>query len=353
MLPFVCKLSSFVASFCLSLLFAPTVCQAQFQLASPPIADPADRRFNGSNEDWNSPALDTSQLRAVPPVVGYINEYPTYTVELLQVQWRFGDPIDLYVMRPKGVQRPPVILYLYGFPAGTDRFKDEEFQKVVTKDGFAAVGFVPALTGHRYHDRPMREWFISELPECLAKSAHDVQMVLNYLDSRGDLDMSRVGMFTQGSGASIAILASAVDGRIKVLDALDPWGDWPIWMAASPFIPENERSAYVRPEFLQKTASLEPVEWLSKIRAKRFRLQDALFETNTPKAAKEKLRAAVPANGSIVTYKSPEEFNNILRDKKDLDWIEHEIRSLAEAIPDSAAELIRSERTSRVGLVHK
>ena len=106
--------------------------------------------------------------------------------------------------------------------------------------------------------------FLSELQESLATSAHDVQMVLNYLAQRDDLDMNRVGMFAQGSGASIAILASGVDPRIKVLEALDPWGDWPIWMAGSPFVPENERPEYVKPDFVRKIATLEPLEWLPK-----------------------------------------------------------------------------------------
>jgi hypothetical protein len=246
------------------------------------------------------------------------------------VQWRFGDPIDLYVMKPKGIKKPPVILYLYGYPSSTDRFKDDGFQKAVTKDGFAAVGFVSALTGHRYHDRPMREWFVSELQECLAISAHDVQMVLDYLATRDDLDMNRVGMFAQGSGASIGILTSAVDPRIKVLDALDPWGDWPVWMASSPFVPEDERASYVTPEFLKKAEILEPIDWLPKIQAKKFRLQDAIFEPNTPPAAKEKLRAAVPGNGTVLIYKTPEEFNAVVRSKKDLEWIQHELRSLPE-----------------------
>jgi hypothetical protein len=235
-------------------------------------------------------------------------------------------------MKPAGVKKPPVILYLYGYPADTDRFKDEDFQKTVTKDGFAAVGFVSALTGHRYHDRPMREWFISELQECLATSAHDVQMVLDYLATRGDLDMTRVGMFTQGSGASIGILASAVDPRIKVLDALDPWGDWPTWMASSPFVPEEERADYVKPEFLKKAAVLEPIEWLPKIQAKKFRLQDAVFEPNTPQASKEKLRVAVPAGATITLYKTTEEFNAVVRGRHELEWIQHELRSL----PDTA-----------------
>src|SRR5271163_2157567 len=129
-------------------------------------------------------------------------------------------------------------------------------------------------------------------------------MVLNYLEARGDLDMNRVGMFTQGSGASIAILASGVDPRIKVLEALDPWGDWPTWMATSPFVPENERAEYVKLEFLKKVAPLEPVEWLPKIQAKKFRLDDELFDTNTPKAAQEKLRAAAPAGTTVMLYKN-------------------------------------------------
>jgi hypothetical protein len=321
-----------VALLFLPQIFLSTICAAQFEPASPPIANLADTRFRGVTEDWSSPSLRNSNLKPAPPLVGYMSDYPRYTVELLQVQWRFGDPIDLYVMKPKGVSKPPVILYLYGYPADTDRFKDEVFQKAVTKDGFAAVGFVTALTGHRYHDRPMRQWFLSELQECLATSAHDVQMVLDYLATRNDLDMSRVGMFAQGSGASIAILSSAVDSRIRVLDALDPWGDWPTWLATSPFVPEDERAEYLKPEFLKKAADLDPIDWLPKIQAANFRLQDAIFEPNTPKIAKEKLRAAVPSGATVLIYKTPEEFNAVVRDEQDLVWIQHQLRSLPDRI---------------------
>lgn len=325
----------------LSQVFLSQISAAQFVPATPPLADPADTRFMGAKEDWTTPALKTSTLKPVKPLVGYTNNYPGYTVELIQVQWRFGDPIDLYVMKPKSVKKPAIILYLYGYPAGTDRFKDEGFQDAVTKDGFAAVGFVSALTGHRYHDRPMREWFVSELQECLSTSAHDVQLVLDYLATRGDLDMTRVGMYTQGSGATIGILASAVDPRIKILDALDPWGAWPMWLANSPFPPVDERSSYVTPEFLDKVAALEPVDWLPKIQAKKFRLQDAIFEPTTPKAAKEKLRAAVPAGATIVIYKTPEEFNAVVRSKTELEWIQQELRSLPDV--DSSSPNVRPE----------
>ena len=74
------------------------------------------------------------------------------------------------------------------------------------------------MDGHRYHDRPMRQWFVSELQEAVVKSVHDVQMILNYLSTRGDLDLNRIGMFGQGSGGTIAILVASVDPRIKAIN---------------------------------------------------------------------------------------------------------------------------------------
>jgi hypothetical protein len=324
--PFIC-----VRTFALGIALLSLVPWGTAQLsASSPIANPADKRFQGVTEDWTSPKLSSSHLRPVSPLGGFIDDsHPGYTVQLLQLQWRWGDPLDLYVIKPTGIKNPPVILNLYGYPADTDPYKNEIFQKALIKGGFAAVGFVSALTGHRYHDRPMKEWFLSELQESLATSAHDVQMVLNYLTARGDFDMSRVAMFGQGSGASIAILASAVDPRIKVLDVLDPWGDWPTWMATSPFVPEDERPDFVRPEFLRKAAVLEPVEWLRQVQAKKLRLQQNIFETDTPKVSKERLRAAVPTDTTVVLYKTLEDFSAAFANSTNLQWIKHELQSPA------------------------
>src|SRR6267142_3929456 len=97
--------------------------------ASPPIADPADNRFRDVTEDRTSPVLSGSHLLPVAPMEGFIDDTHTgYTVQLLQLQWRWGDPIDVYVMKPKGIKNPPVILNLYGYPVDTDPYKNEIFQ---------------------------------------------------------------------------------------------------------------------------------------------------------------------------------------------------------------------------------
>ncbi len=289
-------------------------------------------------EDWSTPSLQGSKLIAAEPLVGETDEDPAFTRELIQVQWRPADPIDVYLIKPTGVKNPPVILYLYSYPFETDRFGNDDFCKFLTKNGFAAVGFASALTGGRYHNRPMKEWFVSELQESLATSAHDVQMILSYLSERGDVDMNRVGMFGDGSGAAIAILAAAVDPRIKTLDLLDPWGDWPTWLGKSTRIPEKERPNFLKPEFLAKVAPLDPVKWLPQLKNQKIRIQNVMTVTVTPNESKQLIEAAAPRGAQVIRYEDAKAFLNADADGKGFDWIkdqlQHSSSQLYRAIDD-------------------
>jgi hypothetical protein len=279
----------------------------------------------GNLEDWSSLSLAKSELIPEQPLLGEIDEKPQFTRELLQVKWRQGDPIDLYVIRPKGVAKPPVILYLYSYPSETETFRNDTYCGNVTKNGFAAIGFVSALTGHRYTNRPMKQWFVSELQEALGSSVHDVQMILNYLTTRDDLDMSSIGMFGVGSGATIAILSAAADPRIKTIDLIDPWGDWPDWMAKSSLIPERERPAYVKPEFLKKVAPLDPVEWLPRLKSQHVRLQQVLDDSVTPIVAQRRIKAAAPGTAQVVVFPTTRQFSRALAGDKLLQWMKDQL----------------------------
>ena len=295
------------------------------------VAGSQDSAFDTTTESWSLLSPTGSKLHASPPLLGEKDDYPGFTRELLQLQWRTGDPIDLYVILPKGVTNPPVILYLYSYPSDTNIFQDRDFCTLVTKNGFAAVGFVSALTGQRYHDRPMREWFISELPESLVSSVHDVQMILDYLASRGDLDMNRVGMFGEGSGATIAVLAATVEPRLKVLDLLDPWGDWPEWLSKSTLIPKGERANYLKTDFLKKVELLDPVKWLPNLRFQIVRLQDALYDKVTPTSAKERIDNALPPSGHIIRYKNSQSLEDVASRGEFFDWIKEQVRIISAA----------------------
>jgi hypothetical protein len=296
----------------------------------------------GNLEDWSSLSLANSQLIPERPLLGEVDDKRQFTRELLQVKWRQGDPLDLYVIRPKNVAKPPAILYLYSYPSETEIFRSDIYCASVTKDGFAAIGFVSALTGHRYTNRPMKQWFVSELQEALGSSVHDVQMILNYLSTRGDLDMGRIGMFGVGSGGTIAILAAAADPRIKTIDVIDPWGDWPDWMAKSSLIPEIERPNYLKPEFLKKVAPLDPLQWLPRLNSQRVRLQQVLDDSVTPRAVQERIKVAAPGSARILAFDNTRQFSSAVSGDTIVQWVKDQLRP-ASSLQPAAQEFQKSQ----------
>lgn len=307
------------------------------QQASPELPG---RPLAGNVEDWTTLTLAHSDLHPEPPVVGQKDDMPQFTRELLQVKWRQGDPIDLYVIKPKNVVKPPVVLYLYSYPSETDRFRDDAYCARITAGGFAAVGFVSALTGQRYSNRPMKQWFGSELQESLSTTVHDVQMILNYLAMRGDLDMSEVGMFGTGSGGAIAILAASVEPRIKTIDVLNPWGDWPDWLAESGIIPDEERPNFLKPDFEKKIVNLDPVQYFPAL-TQQVRIQNVMDDTVTPKTAKEKINAAAPKSAQICNYDDTKKFFSAEGGGRIFQWIKAQLQPPAP--PPSAAQKVQPE----------
>ncbi|MGA2813900.1 MAG: alpha/beta hydrolase [Candidatus Acidiferrum sp.] len=279
------------------------------------------------HEDWNNLSLSTSKLAPQPPLLGETDDLKDsdFVRQLYQVSWRPGDNIDLYVIRPRNVKKPPVILYLYDFPQDTDRFKNKRWCDMVTHGGYAAVGFVSALTGQRFHDRPMKEWFVSDMQESLVTSVHDVQMIISYLATREDLDMNRVGMFGNGSGASIAILAAAVDARIKALDVLSPWGDWPDWLATTNKLRADEHEKFLKPDFLATISPIDPVDWVSKIKTQRLRIQNLRSSPEVPEKIQLKIEAAAPDTAVIYQYGDDLALIRLAAGGGSLDWIKKQL----------------------------
>jgi len=310
------KLLSLAPHFAATIMLAVcTAALAQFPSPSP------------SAEDITSISLASSQLHPDPPELVEKDVEPEYISEWIKVQWRSDDPIYLYVVRPTNVPKPPVVIYLYDYPAETDVFRDNEWCEHVTAGGYAAVGLVPALNGQRYHGRPMKEWFVSELQEALAKSAHDVQMVLNYLSGRGDVDMNNVGIFGVGAGATIAVAAASADSRIKAIDLVAPWGNWPAWMAKSDVIPEEERSRFIKPDFLKQISAFDPVSLLPTLTTPRVRLNQFAENSSTPADASPKIESALPPGAERRRLTSGAQFDPMVAaGGHDFDWLKLELK---------------------------
>jgi pimeloyl-ACP methyl ester carboxylesterase len=141
------------------------------------------------------------------------------------------------------------------------------------------------------------------------------------------MDLDHVGMFGMGSGGTIAILAAHADPRIKTLDLLDPWGDWPDWLKFSPVVPDEERSKYLTQEFLKSVAALDPLAYLPSLKTPSFRLQQTLTEPATPNTAKERIAAAVPDTSRLVKYMDAGDLLKAWKVTGLSGWIKQQMRS--------------------------
>lgn len=312
--------------------------------AAPKTSNPDENRSSkiGNKES----ALLTHEYTAVkwelPSVVEKV-EVPntSFIREWYRAEWRAGDPFYFFVIRPKGVAKSPVILYLPSFPDDTELFQNNNWCDLAVRGGYAVVGFVGNLTGHRTRYRPLKDWFVSQMPEALTTTTHDVQMILDYASTRGDLDMDHVAMFGSGSGASIAILASVVDPRIKVLDLLAPWGDWKVWLNESKVVPDDERASYSKPEFLATVSPLDPITWLPKVQARSIRIEDIRGNKAMPDKSQEKLESAAPNFALINQYGNGRAFLATQPPISVLDWVKSQLA------PDAKPQIV-VEKSARI-----
>ena len=294
------------------------------------ISQPGNINLPVSTENWGSPGDIKTGLDPLPPARLQHDEEPEFVRDLYRLEWREADPIDVWLIRPKVAgkvpEKAPVIFYLYSYTDNDGHFRDKGWCQRATADGYAAVGFTSALTDYRFRNRALSKWFVSELAESLGSTTHDVQLILNFLAQTGDFDMSRVGMFGLGSGATIAILAAQADSRIRSLDVLEPWGDWPDWVSKSAIVSPEERPKYQRKEFLSSVATLDPLVYLPTLKTPNVRLQLVLNGQITPPAARERIAAAAPLHATVVKYQSTEDLYKAWQTAGLSGWIKDHLR---------------------------
>lgn len=276
------------------------------------------------NEDLKRLKVGVMKMNGAP-VVANRDSQPNFTRELVGMSWRPLDRIDLYIIKPRKVANPPVALFCYSFPSTTKRFLDNSFCERLAAQGFAAVGFDSALTGDRIYTRPMREWFVSEMRESLVTTVHDVQQIIHYLASRGDLNTNKIGFFGTGSGATIGLLSATVEPRIKAVDMVNPWGAWNDWVKNSAQIPDTERAKYLNGKFTKGIADLDPVVNFKKTSAK-LRLQIVESDPITPEAAQRKIWKSFPASQTKTSYADNDDFYRAISAGRLFDWLGDQLK---------------------------
>ena len=139
-----------------------------------------------------------------------------------------GKSLAGILRKPAGVQKPPIVVMAVGLDSTKE--EGEAYEMPFLARGIATLIFDGPGQGEGQYDFAIRgDYEVA------------VKAVIDYVESRGDLDGSRIGMWGVSLGGYYAPRATAFEKRIKACIALGGPFDW---AAAFDALPELTREAF-------------------------------------------------------------------------------------------------------------
>ncbi|MBW2366893.1 MAG: alpha/beta hydrolase [Deltaproteobacteria bacterium] len=131
-----------------------------------------------------------------------MNQYLAYPFEVVKVPFE-GKQIIVHLYKPKGVEKPGLVLCTGGIDGSKEGCKDTA-QSLVPK-GIAVAAFDLAGTGES------TDWLLRPDSHKLHKR------ILDYFEAGGEYDFNRIGMFAGSFGGYYAIRMAADEKRLKAV----------------------------------------------------------------------------------------------------------------------------------------
>jgi dienelactone hydrolase len=184
-----------------------------------------------------------------------VNETVTTEANDVKIKFTFpgsgGDTADGYLVEPIGSRHAPCVIVAHGFSA--DKSFGYTFGDTLLKNGIAWAAIDAPHHGERctpadkkeiaqilagFKKRPPGRYPLKTLPALMLDAMHgdvlDSRHLIDYLQSRKEIDSSRIGVIAQSMGSMECEILGAVEPRIKCM-ALEVGGAFgPVTYAATP-----------------------------------------------------------------------------------------------------------------------
>jgi len=170
-----------------------------------------------------------------------------------------GTTLSGNLRKPAGVARPPVVVMCMGLDSAKEEMDTNE--AVFLDRGMATLAFDGPGQGEGEYDFAIRADY--EVP---------VKAVVDYVETRGDLDAARIGLWGVSLGGYYAPRAAAFEKRIKACIALSGPFDWAGFFDR---LPELTRATF-------KVRSRSRTDAEARSRAEALTLRDAAKNINCP-----------------------------------------------------------------------
>jgi cephalosporin-C deacetylase-like acetyl esterase len=168
--------------------------------------------------------------------------------------------------------------------------------------------------------------------DMLIQTVIDLRRGIDYLESRKDVDPSRIGYAGFSMGGILGSLVCAVDTRIQAPILALAGGDWKLFEGSK--LPNSEKARREHPEgaaaSLEAMAPVDPVRWVARIAPRPVLFINGDHDTIVPVAAGKALQEAAGQPKEVFMYKgdhvpSIAEFPRII--EKMVTWLDANVKN--------------------------
>jgi dipeptidyl aminopeptidase/acylaminoacyl peptidase len=126
-----------------------------------------------------------------------------------------GETVPALLIKPKGVDKPPCVFILHGYGGSKDMFV-AMFAMFLCPKGYAVFGIDAALHGERKREgEQLWGGVLSTSLRAMEQTVIDCRRALDYLETREDIDASRVGYIGTSMGAIFGAIVCGVEERFR------------------------------------------------------------------------------------------------------------------------------------------
>jgi hypothetical protein len=233
-----------------------------------------------------------------------------------------NDTVVAYLFMPSGAGPHPVLIVL---PEWLPRNMKNEFQfcEDVTKANTAALLIESPFSLERrpVPHTPEAELLSGNMPQmvgAIRQNVLDVRRAMDWLETRPDIDSSRMGMSGISLGAIIASLCAGVDRRAKVLLSIDGGADAAGLLWKSPFMAGLHKQlvqhGYDYEDLKVGLAPIEPTNWLKGYGAENALLVNGRYDMFI--LPKQSQLLADSIGGAPIVWANTGHYGLVLAEKK-------------------------------------
>lgn len=228
------------------------------------------------------------------------------TAQAIEERIEFDSPgggrVAGLLIRPKGVERPPVILFLHGL--GGSKGDTRLAAPLAVQHGYAVLGLDAALHGDRSaQGEGMFSPDLMRIKLAFIQTVVDYRRALDYLATRQDVRADKVGLVGASMGAIMGTILTAVEPRVATALLLVGGGDWKKFVQAS----QHPAAAALLPilqipEVARELAALDPVTYAPYISPRPVWLVNGRQDEIVPALAADALHQACREPKKVVWY---------------------------------------------------